>query len=60
VAVTAVEAFEFDAPTVRERCAADPKLGYELSQRITRVLAKRLLATRIRLIARTGHSAAVH
>ena len=59
-AVTAVEAFEFDAPTVRERCAADPWLGYELSQRITRVLAKRLLATRIRLIAGTGHSAAVH
>jgi CRP/FNR family transcriptional regulator, cyclic AMP receptor protein len=60
VAVTAVEAFEFDALTVRERCAADPQLGSELSQRITRVLAKRLQATRIRLIARAGHSATVH
>ena len=60
VAAAPVEAFEFDAPAVRERCAADPDLGYELSQRITRVLAKRLLATRIRLIGRSGYSAAVH
>jgi CRP/FNR family transcriptional regulator, cyclic AMP receptor protein len=57
---TAVEAFEFDAPTVRERCAAHPELGYEFNQRITRVLARRLQATRIRLIARSGYSAVVH
>ena len=50
VAATPVEAFEFDAPAVREACAADPGLGYELNQRITRVLAKRLQATRVRLI----------
>jgi CRP/FNR family transcriptional regulator, cyclic AMP receptor protein len=60
VAATAVEAFEFDAPVVRECCAAEPGLGYELNQRITRVLAKRLQATRIRMIARSGYSAAVH
>jgi CRP-like cAMP-binding protein len=60
VAATAVEAFEFDAPAVRELCAADPGLGYELNQRITRVLARRLQATRIRLIARSGYPAAVH
>ena len=60
VAATAVEAFEFDAPAVRERCAAEPGLGYELNQRISRVLAKRLQSTRIRLIARSGYSAAVH
>ena len=60
VAATAVEAFEFDAPAVRNRCAADPALGYQLNQRITEVLAKRLRATRIRLIARSGYSAAVH
>jgi CRP/FNR family transcriptional regulator, cyclic AMP receptor protein len=60
VAVTAVEAFEFDAPAVRELCAADPRLGYELSQRISRVLAQRLQAVRIRLIARSGYSASVH
>jgi CRP/FNR family transcriptional regulator, cyclic AMP receptor protein len=60
VAVTPVEAFEFDAPAVREACAADPGLGYELNQRITRVLAKRLQVTRIRLISRTGYSAVTH
>ncbi len=60
VAATALEAFEFDAPAVRERCANDPVLGYELNQRITRVLARRLQATRIRLIARSGYSTAVH
>jgi CRP/FNR family transcriptional regulator, cyclic AMP receptor protein len=60
VAVTAVEAFEFDAPAVRRCCEADPQLGYELNQRITRVLAKRLQATRIRLIAQAGHPAAAH
>ena len=60
VAATSVEAFEFDAPTVRELCAAYPELGYEFNQRVTRVLAKRLQATRIRLITRSGHPAAVH
>jgi CRP/FNR family transcriptional regulator, cyclic AMP receptor protein len=60
VAATEVEAFEFDAAAVREHCGADPELGYELNQRITRVLAKRLQATRIRLIARSGYAAAVH
>jgi CRP/FNR family transcriptional regulator, cyclic AMP receptor protein len=60
VAATAVEAFEFDAPTVRNCCAADPGLGYELNQRVTRVLAKRLQATRIRLTARSDYSAAVY
>ena len=60
VAASAVEAFEFDAPTVRELCAAYPELGYEFNQRVTRVLARRLQATRIRLIARSGYSAAVH
>ena len=59
VTVTAVEAFEFDAPKVRELCAADPELGYEFNQRVTRVLAKRLQSTRIRLIARSGYPAAL-
>ncbi|HEY6296515.1 MAG TPA: Crp/Fnr family transcriptional regulator [Streptosporangiaceae bacterium] len=49
VAATRVEAFEFDAPAVRDHCAADPSLGYELTRRMTRVLAKRLQATRLRL-----------
>src|SRR5579862_4778756 len=29
VAATEVEAFEFDAPAVRDRCAADLAVGYE-------------------------------
>jgi CRP/FNR family transcriptional regulator, cyclic AMP receptor protein len=60
MAATPVEAFEFDAPAVRSCCASDPGLGYQLHQRVARVLARRLQATRIRLIARTGYSAAVH
>jgi CRP/FNR family transcriptional regulator, cyclic AMP receptor protein len=60
VTVTPVEAFEFDAAAVRERCRTDPGLGYEFNQRITRVLANRLQAARMRLIARSGYSAAVH
>ena len=59
VAAIPVEAFEFDASAVREGCTTDRELGYEFNQRVTRVLAKRLQATRIRLIARSGYSAAV-
>jgi CRP/FNR family transcriptional regulator, cyclic AMP receptor protein len=54
VAATAVQAFEFDAPAVRECCGADPWLGYELHQRMTRILARRLQATRMRLLACSG------
>jgi len=46
-----LEAFEFDAAAVRARCAADPVLGYELHERLIRVLARRLQRTRTRLIA---------
>jgi CRP-like cAMP-binding protein len=53
VAATPVEAFEFDAPIVRKRCAADPELGYDFYQRVIRVMASRLQATRIGLIARS-------
>jgi CRP/FNR family cyclic AMP-dependent transcriptional regulator len=60
VAATEMEAFEFDAPHVRELCTAHRELGYEFNQRVTQVLAKRLQATRIRLIARSGYPAAVH
>ena len=50
VAASPLRTFEFRAPAVRERCAADPALGYELTQRITRVLALRLQATRVSLL----------
>jgi CRP/FNR family transcriptional regulator, cyclic AMP receptor protein len=51
VCVTAVRAIEFSAPAVRDRCAADPVLGYELTRRLLPVLAGRLRATRTTLIA---------
>jgi len=46
-----LEAFEFDAAVVRERCATDPLFGYELTRRLLRVFAKRLQSTRRRLLA---------
>jgi CRP/FNR family transcriptional regulator, cyclic AMP receptor protein len=57
VAVRPVQAFEFDAAALRAHCASDPALGYELTQRVARVLAHRLQATRVRLIARSAPSA---
>jgi CRP/FNR family transcriptional regulator, cyclic AMP receptor protein len=54
VAASPVEAFEFDARAVRTCCESDPVLGYELTQRLARVVAKRLQATRIRLITVSG------
>ena len=51
VCITPAEAFEFDAAAVRDGCAADPVLGYDLTQRVIRALAGRLQSTRTRLIA---------
>jgi CRP-like cAMP-binding protein len=50
VSVGPVEAFEFDGRMVRTLCESDPALGYELTRRLARVVAKRLQATRVRLI----------
>jgi CRP-like cAMP-binding protein len=58
MAAAPVEAFEFDAAAVRECCTADPGLGSEFNQRIIRVLARRLQATRLRLITRSPNPAA--
>jgi CRP/FNR family transcriptional regulator, cyclic AMP receptor protein len=60
VAAGPVEAFEFDGRAVRACCAADPALGYELTQRLTRVIANRLQATRIKLISVSGDVRLVH
>jgi CRP/FNR family transcriptional regulator, cyclic AMP receptor protein len=59
VAASPVEAFEFDARAVRGCCESDPALGYELTTRLARVLARRLQATRIRLITAAGHPASL-
>ena len=60
VAASSVEAFEFDGRLVRARCASDPLLGYELTQRLAYVVAKRLQATRVKLITASGQSAISH
>jgi CRP/FNR family transcriptional regulator, cyclic AMP receptor protein len=57
VATSPVEAFEFDAATVRACCASDPGLGYELTRRLARVVAKRLQATRLRLMTASSQPA---
>jgi CRP-like cAMP-binding protein len=59
VTVSPVTAFEFDGRAVRASCEADPRLGYELTQRLARVTANRLEATRIRLISVSARSASL-
>lgn len=59
VTVSPVEAFEFDGRAVRASCEADPRLGFELTQRLARVIANRLQATRIRLISESAQSASL-
>jgi len=54
VCVTRVRAIEFSAPAVRDCCAADPALAYELTRRLFQVLAGRLQETRATLIARSA------
>jgi len=56
VAASPVEAFEFDARAVRARCESDPVLGYELTTRLAHVVARRLQATRIRLITASSQA----
>ena len=51
VAISPVEAFEFDARAVLASCASDPEFGHEVTERLARVLAKRLESTRVRLIS---------
>jgi CRP/FNR family transcriptional regulator, cyclic AMP receptor protein len=50
VATQPTQAFVFDAAAVRAACDADSLLGYELSRRFSAVVARRLQATRARLI----------
>src|SRR5580692_5618963 len=45
-----MQAFAFDATSVRAACSVDPVLGYELGRRFSAVVVRRLQATRARLI----------
>ena len=56
-AASPVEAFEFDGRAVRACCTSDPVLGYEVTRRLAHVVAKRLQATRIKLITASSQSA---
>ncbi|MFJ5775266.1 cyclic nucleotide-binding domain-containing protein [Streptomyces sp. NPDC093094] len=51
-AATPVRAYEFDAPTVRALCEADPWFGRSVAQWVGGALAGRLHATRTRLVGR--------
>lgn len=50
VAGQPAELFEADAAAVRGRCETDPGFGYEFTRRMIVVVARRLQATRIRLL----------
>jgi CRP-like cAMP-binding protein len=49
-ALTAVRATQFDGACLRDKCAADPALGYDLMSRFAQVLIERLQWTRLRLL----------
>jgi CRP/FNR family transcriptional regulator, cyclic AMP receptor protein len=50
VALETTLSIELDGPGVRQLCARDPLLGYELSTRFMQVMLERLQATRLRLL----------
>jgi CRP/FNR family transcriptional regulator, cyclic AMP receptor protein len=49
-ALSAVRATQFDGACLRDKCAADPALGYGLMSRFAQVLIERLQWTRLRLL----------
>jgi CRP-like cAMP-binding protein len=49
-AVVPSELVVFDGTCLREKCDADPRLGYELTLRVAQVLHARLQASRLRLL----------
>jgi CRP/FNR family cyclic AMP-dependent transcriptional regulator len=56
--VEPAELLVFDGACVRERCEADPALGYAFMQRFAAVMVERLQATRLQLMDVYGHDAA--
>jgi CRP-like cAMP-binding protein len=49
-ALSPVRATQFDGACLRDKCAADPSLGYDLMSRFAQVLIERLQWTRLRLL----------
>ena len=52
-----VHAVMFDAACLRQKCEADPALGFHLAQRFAQVIDERLQAARIQLLDLYGHPA---
>jgi CRP/FNR family transcriptional regulator, cyclic AMP receptor protein len=50
-----MQGFEFEARAVRVACDRDPALGYELCQRFTAAVVRRLHTTRARLLEAHAH-----
>jgi CRP/FNR family transcriptional regulator, cyclic AMP receptor protein len=50
VTMQPTEAIELDAAAVRQRCDEDPDLGYQITRRLVAVVAKRLQATRLKMV----------
>jgi hypothetical protein len=48
--VELTRALALDGKCLRSKFAANPRLGYELLQRVAQVFAERLLATRLQLL----------
>jgi CRP/FNR family cyclic AMP-dependent transcriptional regulator len=49
-AVELTRATAFDGACIRQKCEADPRLGYELLKRFAHVIGQRLQATRMQLL----------
>jgi CRP/FNR family transcriptional regulator, cyclic AMP receptor protein len=55
-AVERVRAVQMDGACLRGKCAADPRLGYELMGRFAHLATVRLQATRLQLLDVYGHA----
>jgi CRP-like cAMP-binding protein len=49
-AVEPTSVVSLESACLRAKCDADPRLGYELIQRVAQIMSDRLLATRVRLL----------
>jgi CRP-like cAMP-binding protein len=56
-ALSLVRATAFDGACLRDKCEADPALGYELMKRFAQVVIERLQWTRLRLLDVYGYPA---
>ncbi|MFO0968952.1 MAG: cyclic nucleotide-binding domain-containing protein [Gemmataceae bacterium] len=56
-AVDEVKGLKFDAEWLRAECEQDCELGYQLLKQLAKVLAERLVMTRLRLVQTVGAAA---